>query len=156
VSSYEKFLAGFTKHNENFWESSIFENRSLFLQLRQKTLLTAEFFEPEFFNNNKQKIFSLKVMDFFENKDTYKSWENFVASTELRITREEYNDLKKIASNSKLKYSKKNLNEIKTTALADFFNRRVKGCKRYRKKIIGKEECYIPHNIENSQATRKP
>ncbi len=48
-------------------------------------------------------------MDFFENKDTYKTWENFVASTELQITRDEYNYLKKIASNSKLKYLKKTL-----------------------------------------------
>jgi hypothetical protein len=31
VSAFESFLAGFTKHNENFWESNIFENRSLFL-----------------------------------------------------------------------------------------------------------------------------
>ncbi len=104
LSAYEIFLAGFTKHNENFWETNIFENRSLFLRLRQKTLLTAEFFEWEFFINNKIKIFSLKIMDYFENKDTYKTWENFVASTELQITRDEYNDLKKIASNSKLKY----------------------------------------------------
>jgi hypothetical protein len=147
VSAYESFLAGFTKHNENFWESNIFENRSLFLRLRQKTLLTAEFFEREFFTNNKIKIFSLKIIDFFENKDTYKTWENFVASTELQITRDEYNDLKKIASNSKLKYSKKNVAEIKTTALSDFINRKVKGCRRYRKKIVGKEECFIPHNI---------
>jgi hypothetical protein len=147
VSAFESFLAGFTKHNENFWESNIFENRSLFLRLRQKTLLTAEFFEREFFINNKIKIFSLKIMDFFENKDTYKTWENFVASTELQITRDEYNDLKKIASNSKLKYSKKNVAEIKTTALSDFINRKVKGCRRYRKKIVGKEECFIPHNI---------
>jgi hypothetical protein len=147
VSAYEIFLAGFTKHNENFWESSIFENRSLFLQLRQKTLLTARFFEQEFFSNNKIKIFSLKVMDFFENKETYKSWENFVAATELQISREEYNDLKKIASNAKLKYSKKNPAEIKTTALVDFLNRKVKGCRRYRKKMVGKEEEFIPHNI---------
>jgi hypothetical protein len=58
-----------------------------------------------------------------------------------------YNDLKKIASNAKLKYTKKCATEIKTTALGDFINRKVKGCKRYRKKITGKEEDYIPHNI---------
>jgi hypothetical protein len=86
-------------------------------------------------------------MDFFENKETYKSWENFVAATELQISREEYNDLKKIASNAKLKYSKKNPAEIKTTALVDFLNRKVKGCRRYRKKMVGKEEEFIPHNI---------
>jgi hypothetical protein len=136
VHAYEIFLAGFTKHNENFWQSTIFENRSLFLQLRQKTLLTAGFFDVDFFLTNKRKIFSLTVMDFFENKDTYKSWESFVLSTDLQINREEYNDLKKLASNAKLKYSKKSATEIKTTALMDFINRKVKGCKRYRKKII--------------------
>ncbi len=55
--------------------------------------------------------------------------------------------VEKISSNAKLKYTKKSVLEIKTTALNDLINRKVKGCKRYRKKIIGKEEEFIPHNI---------
>jgi hypothetical protein len=147
VLAYERFLAGFTKHNENFWESTIYENGALFVQLRQKTTLKREFFDAEFFNQNVKKILSIKVMDFFETKDRYRTWESFCLLTNIDIERAMYNDLKKIASNAKLKYTKKCATEIKTTALGDFINRKVKGCKRYRKKIIGKEEDYIPHNI---------
>jgi hypothetical protein len=147
VSAYERFLTGYTKHNENFWESSIFENGALFIQLRQKTTLKKEFFEADFFNQNVKKILSLKISDFFETKDRYRTWENFCLLTGLDLHREMYNELKKIPSNAKLKYTKKSVLEIKTTALNDFINRKVKGCKRYRKKIIGKEEEFIPHNI---------
>jgi hypothetical protein len=145
--AYERFLTGFTIHNENFWESKIFENKALFLRLRQKIPLTAEFFDADFFALNKKKILSLTVMDFFDTKDSYKSWENFKTATDLQVSRDSYNELKKIASNAKLKYSKKSANEIKTTTLDDFLNRKVKGCKRYRKKIMGEMEEFIPHNI---------
>jgi hypothetical protein len=36
VSSYEKFLAGFTRHNENFWGSPLYENGAHMVSLRQK------------------------------------------------------------------------------------------------------------------------
>ncbi len=147
VLAYERFLAGYTKHNENFWESCIYENGALFVQLRQKTTLKREFFDAEFFNQNVKKILSIKVIDFFETKDRYRTWESFCRLTDLEIERATYNELKKIASNAKLKYTKKSATEIKTTALTDFINRKIKGCKRYRKKIIGKEDDYIPHNI---------
>jgi hypothetical protein len=140
-------LAGFTVHNENFWESKIFENKALFLRLRQKIPLTAEFFEAEFFELNKNKILSLTVMNFFDTKDSFKSWEDFKTATLLEVSRDSYSELKKIASNAKLKYSKKSANEIKTTTLDDYLNRKVKGCKRYRQKIMGEMEDFIPHNI---------
>ncbi len=57
------------------------------------------------------------------------------------------NNLKKLASNAKLKYEKKTPVEKKTTELGDYLNRKAKGCKRYRKKIIGTEEKNVPHNI---------
>jgi hypothetical protein len=36
VQAYESFLCGFTKYDENFWESVIFENRALFVKLCEK------------------------------------------------------------------------------------------------------------------------
>jgi exonuclease III len=147
AKAYERFLAGYTKHNENFWECPIFENKALFASLRQKTPLTREFFDAEFFEINKKRIFKLKISDFFVTKNSYKSWEDFKNITGLDINRELFNSLKKIASNAKLKYEKKISSEKKTTELSDYLNRKVKGCKRYRKKITGTEEKNIPHNI---------
>jgi len=45
VCAYEKFLEGFTKHNENFWGAPLFENTALFVSLRQKIRLTADFYQ---------------------------------------------------------------------------------------------------------------
>jgi hypothetical protein len=147
AKAYERFIAGFTKHNENFWECPIFDNKALYAQLRQKTPLKMEFFDADFFEENKKTIFSLKVSHFFETKNSYKSWANFTNVTGLNIDRERFNNLKKLASNAKLKYEKKEPAEKKTTELGDYLNRKVKGCKRYRKKIIGCEEKNVPHNI---------
>jgi hypothetical protein len=43
VSSYEKFLAGFTKHNENFRGSPLFENGAHMVSLRQKNFSNLPF-----------------------------------------------------------------------------------------------------------------
>jgi hypothetical protein len=59
VENYEKFLGGYSKRNENFWESRIFENDAHMVSLRQKTRLTAAFFDVEFFVRERQIILSL-------------------------------------------------------------------------------------------------
>jgi hypothetical protein len=145
--AYELFLCGYTKHNENFWESKIFDNGALFLKLRNKLNLKSGFFDIDFFEENKKKILNLRVMDFFLNKDRYKNYEQFMATYEINLTEQQFNDLKCLASNAKLKYLKKEANEKKTVDLDTYLNRKVKGCKRFRKKIIGKELDNIPHNM---------
>jgi hypothetical protein len=145
--AFEVFLCGYTKHNENFWESKIFENGALFLKLRNKLTLKKAFFPAEFFGENKKKILNLTVMDFFLTKDRYKNFEQFTASSGIGLNEQQFNELKVLASNAKLKYIKKDLGEKKTVNLDIYLNRRVKGCKRYRKKIIGKELENIPHNM---------
>jgi len=145
--AFEVFLCGYTKHNENFWESKIFENGALFLKLRNKLTLKKAFFPAEFFGENKKKILNLTVMDFFLTKDRYKNFEQFTASSGIGLNEQQFNELKVLASNAKLKYIKKDLGEKKTVNLDTYLNRRVKGCKRYRKKIIGKELENIPHNM---------
>ncbi len=147
VSSYEKFLAGFTKHNENFWGSPLFENGAHMVSLRQKIWLTSNFFEPAFFDLHKGKILNLKVRDFYANKDTLVRFENFCLNTQIPLTRDQFNILKSTCSLAKQKYSKKGASKEKCTELSDFINRRKKGCKRYRKLIIGEIETYIPHNM---------
>lgn len=71
VESYEIFLGGFTRWNENFWESNIYENPALFLRLRDKAILKSDFFDAGYFAANKSKILNLTVDDFFNNRATY-------------------------------------------------------------------------------------
>jgi hypothetical protein len=125
----------------------VFENRALLLKLRDRTVLTADFFEDEFWNENKKKILKLTVQDFFLNKDSLKTWAEFKNSTDIDLSREKYNSLKVIATNAKLKLSKKETKEKATVDLTTYLSPKVKGCKRYRKKIIGSNPVFIPHNI---------
>jgi hypothetical protein len=147
VSSYEKFLAGFTRHNENFWGSPLYENGAHMVSLRQKIWLTSDFFELEFLALHKEKIFNLKIRDFYANKDTLIRFDHFCLNTQIPLTRDQFNTLKNTCSMAKQKYSKKEVNKEKCAELSDFINRRKKGCKRYRKLIIKDMETYIPHNM---------
>jgi hypothetical protein len=147
VSSYEKFLTGFTKYNENFWGSPLYENGAHMVSLRQKIWLTSNFFDPQFFTLNKEKILNLKVRDFYVNKETMITFQNFCLNTQILLTRDQFNTLKNTCSMAKQKYSKKEVNKEKCAELSDFINRRKKGCKRYRKLIIGDIDTYIPHNM---------
>jgi hypothetical protein len=147
ASSYEKFLTGFTKYNENFWGSPLYENGAHMVSLRQKIWLTSNFFDPQFFMLHKVKILNLKVRDFYINKDTMLTFQNFCINTQIPLTRDQFNTLKSTCSMAKQKYSKKEVNKEKCTELSDFINRRKKGCKRYRKMIIGDIDTYIPHNM---------
>jgi hypothetical protein len=86
VLAFERFLSGFTKHNENFWESPIFENKALFLQLRQKTLLTKNFFADYFFENNKKGILNLKISQFLTQKNLIKAGKILKSLLALTLT----------------------------------------------------------------------
>jgi hypothetical protein len=90
AKAYERFIAGFTKHNKNFWECPIFENKALYAQLRQKTPLQMEFFDADFFEENKKIIFNLKVSNFFETKNSFRTWASFIHVTGLNIDRERF------------------------------------------------------------------
>jgi len=143
ANSYQIFLEGFTRDNENFWESKLLENNALFLRLRDKLPLKIGFFKQDFFTNNKEKILNLRITDFFLTKDSYKPFEVFKTSTGLNIDRDRFDNLKKLASNAKMKYTKQEPIETKTKDILSYLMRGTKGCKRYRKKIIGKLEKYI-------------
>jgi hypothetical protein len=116
ATAYEKFLCAYTRHKENFWETSVFENMALFVRLRERAILSADFFTPLFWAENKGKILKLTVQDFFVNKDVFKTWEQFKNTTGLELDREAFNNLKKTASNAKLKYIKKETNDKKRFA----------------------------------------
>ncbi len=77
-------------------------------------------------------------MDFFLTKDRYKNFEQFTTSYGINLSEQQFNELKVLASNAKLKYLKKELGEKKTVNLDTYLNRRTKGCKRYRKKSLVK------------------
>jgi hypothetical protein len=147
ATAYKKFLCAYTKHKENFWQSPIYENAALFLRLRDRITLSADFFTPLFWAENKGTILKLTVQDFFVTKDNFKTWEQFRHSTGLDLNREAFNNLKNLASNAKLKYSKKEANDKKTVDIRTYLSRKVKGCKRYRKKLIGLDPEFVPHNL---------
>ncbi len=65
------------------------------------------------------------------------TFQNFCLNTQILLTRDQFNTLKNTCSMAKQKYSKKEVNKEKCAELSDFINRRKKGCKRYRKLIIG-------------------
>jgi hypothetical protein len=90
VQAYESFLCGFTKYDENFWESVIFENRALFVKLREKKMLDKDFFDEEFFTQHIGKILNWTVMDFFINKDTIKPFEQFNNENNILLTRNDF------------------------------------------------------------------
>jgi hypothetical protein len=147
VESFEDFVGGFSKHNENFWESGIFENNAHMVSLRQKLRLTKTFFGEAFFSANKEKIINLKISDFYVNKDSLVRFENFCNTFNIELTREQFNKLKDMCIMAKKKYSKTCTKKMKCERLMDFLVRRKKGCKRYRKRLIGEVEEYIPHNM---------
>jgi len=147
VESFESFIGGFSKYNENFWESSLFENNAHMVSLRQKQRLTKTFFGEDFFVANKAKILNLKINDFYVNKDQLVRYENFCNTFDIALTREQFNKLKDMCIMAKKKYSKKDANKTKCEKLSDFLHKRKRGCKRYRKRFIGHVEEFIPHNM---------
>jgi hypothetical protein len=147
VESYEKFLGGYSKHNENFWDSYIFENGAHMVSLRQKKQLTADFFDADFFEREKCKIIKLTVRNFYLNKNTLISFDQFRTDYDLNFNREQFNKIRDMCKMAKTKYLKKEGSKEKCVPVSDFMNRKKKGCKRYRKMLTGEIENYIPHNI---------
>jgi hypothetical protein len=117
------------------------------VSLRQKQRLTKTFFGEDFFSVNKEKIINLKICDFYINKDSLVRFENFCNIFNIALTREQFNKLKDMCIMAKKKYSKTSANKTKCEKLMDFLVKRKKGCKRYRKRLIGEIEEYIPHNM---------
>jgi hypothetical protein len=117
------------------------------VSLRQKTRLTKQFFTVEFFETYRKEILNLKVRDFFNINRVAIRYEQFCHNTQIPMMRDNFNTLKNTCSMAKLKYSKKDGSKTKCTELTDFIYRKKRGCKRYRKLIIGDIESYIPHNM---------
>ncbi len=103
VESFEDFIGGFSKYNENFWESSLFENNAHMVSLRQKQRLTKTFFGEDFFAANKIKILNFKINDFYVNKDLLVRYENFRNNFDIALTKEQFNKLKDMCIMAKKK-----------------------------------------------------
>ena len=68
----------------------------------------------------------------------------------MTISNEEFNKLKKVCENGKLKFRKSDLNSKKCMDFDEFFNRPVKGSKRYRTILAHSSNPYqdaVPHNM---------
>jgi hypothetical protein len=64
------------------------------ISLRQKKRLTADFFDANFFEREKCKIIKLTVRDFYLNKNTTISFDQFRTNSNLDFNREQFNKIK--------------------------------------------------------------
>ena len=64
------------------------------ISLRQKIRLSANFFDVDFFAREKNKIFKLKVRDFFLNKNVSISFDQFRTNSNLDLSREQFNKIR--------------------------------------------------------------
>ena len=97
-----------------------FENGALFIKLREKKVLSKDFFNEEFFAEHESKILNWTVMDFYTNKDTMKTREIFCNDNNIILERNDFNALKAMSSTAKLKYLKKDPNDKKLARLVIF------------------------------------
>ena len=99
------------------------------------------------FEASKEFWWSIKIKDLFHEKVRQKSYGQFLNSIHVNVTRVDFEKLKNIASNAKLKYSKKDIDGKKSMSLDQFMAQKAKGSKKYRKILTKKGENSIPHNI---------
>ena len=147
VNAFEKFSLAYTRHNENFLSSYVFENSALPINLRQRNRLEVNTLDPGTYTRNKIQYQNFKVKDFLDNNLRTLSIHQFRLRTNAEVTQNDYETFKKIVSNAKLKYTKQELSEKKTLSIEEFMSKKVKGSRRFRKIFVGVQKAYIPHNM---------
>jgi hypothetical protein len=146
ASSFERFTCMFTMVNGNFNYAIMFENTALTTSLREKTVMTKNFFEENFYNMNRLKLMKLRVDDFMSG-ETFLSFERFTVRNNLAIDQLTFLRCKRIINTARIKYGN-NIREGTTgTDIVTFLHRSKKGSGRLRKVLCSENFAYIPHNI---------
>ena len=118
----QKFSDSFTGYKENFWESTIFDNKALPISLRNKTYLTQETVSDTVYLNSAIELKKLKIKDLFnENKSRLKTLQRLRIDTQIDFSMEDFENLKKIGANAKQKYVKKKIDDKKALSVENFF-----------------------------------
>jgi hypothetical protein len=68
--SFNLFSESFTKHNENYKESFIFENKSITRALNSRELLSRNLFSRDFFTTHAHLLYKLRFSNFYLEDNT--------------------------------------------------------------------------------------
>ena len=148
VKSFERFSDSYTKYKENFWLSTIFENRALPISFRLNNPLSEEELDPHTYANFGRQIKSLTISDFYPPLRTrMKTRVQVRNDSGILFTPEDFEKLKKICNNAKQKYLKTKIDDKKSMGLSRFLDLRTKGSRIFRKIIKIVRADTIPHNI---------
>ncbi len=149
ATSFENFAHHFTRHNENFKKSFIFDCPSFTFGLCDRNYLNRDFFSAAFFRIHSSKIVRLTLSDFLcgNNLDTVKSYVDFTTNSELPINHFLFLRLKGLVNTARVRgFSKNNSLNKTSTDIITFLNRSKRGSSRLRKIMSCDDIPHIPHN----------
>jgi hypothetical protein len=147
ASSYERFLVSYTKLNENYRDSYIFDNNALTMGLRDNRKLTKNNFTPGFFRAYGDRLKILTIRDLLRDDTTAIHREEFIRRTNIPIPFLTFQALIGILETARVRYGKITDAEKKSLDITTFINRSKKGSKRFRVVLNSVIQDYIPHNI---------
>ncbi len=147
VSSYERFLVSYTKLNENFKDSYIFDNTALTMGLRDNRKFNKNNFTPGFFRAYGERLKKLTIRDLLRDEVTAIHRDEFIRRTNIPIPFLTFQALIGVLETARVKYGKVTTVEKESLDITTFINRSKKGSKRYRVVLNSVTQDYIPHNI---------
>jgi hypothetical protein len=118
----------------------------------QSQTLDKIFFADGFFTDSRYKIGNIRVSNIIQHDGTVLTHEQFVNSTELRITEEKFTVIRRACEEAIERNLKDTLCDKKSTDLQSFVNRFKKGSKNFRRILMGTLRDEIPRNINTFAA----
>ncbi len=150
--STEAFIYAIGKTKENIKETYVAINTNITYGGEQPQTLDKIFFSDGFFTDNRYKIGNIRVCNIIQNDGTVLTHEQFVNSTELRITEEKFTVIRRACEEAIERNLKDTLCDKKSTDLQSFVNRFKKGSKNFRRILMGTLREEIPRNINTFAA----
>ena len=148
VKCYEKFSINFTKYKENFWLANLFENKALPINFRLQNCLTEEELGFDTFLNFGTLIRKLTIEQLYlPTRSRMMSRAQVMEHLGIQFTPEDFEKIKKICNNAKLKYTKNKIDEKKSISVNGFLALKTKGSKIFRKILLNQTKSSITKNI---------
>jgi hypothetical protein len=151
--SYEKFMKEFTKTNENFWNSYIYSNSALTLNVQGNQLLDHGSFPMNFHRQYGMQLRMLKISDFVNRDNVLLPMARVSETTNIQFSIFTFQTIVGLIRAAKTKYSKNCSSEKTSCDIRTFINRSKKGSSRFRKVLCIESLDYIPHNIVKYSST---
>jgi hypothetical protein len=105
--SFERISDKFTKTNENFRESFIFENVTIPLYLETRPCLNRAMFNANFFNENAARLYQLKYSHFYTRDDTLVDTDTVRELTGINFSILQIYNIRGACSVARIKYKKR-------------------------------------------------